>query len=54
MGQITAFGTNIIDVSVKIPGKSSMGTVTSMVQGITITSLKEEDFEAMTKVRFCH
>jgi len=52
MNQITAFGTNIIDISVKIPGKSTMGTVTSMAQGVTITSLKQEDFEAIAKFDF--
>lgn len=52
MSQITAFGTDIVDITVKIPGKSTMGTVTSMAQGITITSLKQEDFEAIAEFDF--
>ncbi len=51
-GQITAFGTDIIDIATKIPDKSMMGSATSMVQGITVTSLKKEDFEAIAKFDF--
>ena len=50
--QISAFGTDIISVATKIPDKSTMGSVTSMVQGIMVTSLKKEDFEAMAKFDF--
>lgn len=51
-GQISAFGTDIIDVATKVPGKGTLGTMRSMVKGITITSLKKEDFEAMENFDF--
>jgi len=51
-GQITAFGTDVIDVATKVPGKGAMGTLSSMVQGVTVTSLTREDFEAMEEFDF--
>lgn len=50
--QVSQFGSNIIDISSKVPGKGVMGTVTSGVQGIEVTSLKESDFEAMLNFDF--
>jgi len=50
--QVTSFGTNIITVATKVPGKGNIGSMTSMVQGITITSLKQDDFEAIEKFDF--
>jgi len=40
--EISAFGTNIINIATKIPDKSTMGSATSMVQGIIVTSLKKK------------
>ncbi|SRR6056297_17959 len=50
--EVNQFGSDIIDIAIKIPGKGNIGTVTSMAQGITITSLKSEDFEAMERFDF--
>ncbi len=50
--QVSAFGDDIIDVVVKVPGKSNFGTVTSMAQGVTITTLTSDDFEAMEEFDF--
>ncbi|MFW6282706.1 MAG: ABC transporter permease [Minisyncoccales bacterium] len=50
--QVNAFGNDIIDVAIKVPGKGNVGTLTSMAQGINITSLKREDFEAIEKFDF--
>lgn len=50
--QVTSFGTNIIDVATRVPGKGTMGTMTSMVQGITITTLKKSDFKAIERFEF--
>jgi len=41
--EMEAFGPNMLDIAIKIPGVGQMGTVTSMVQGIKITTLKLED-----------
>ncbi|HMB66136.1 MAG TPA: ABC transporter permease, partial [Patescibacteria group bacterium] len=46
------FGSNIIDITTKVPGKSSVGTAVSMAQGINVTTLKEGDFEAMEQFDF--
>ena len=41
--EIEAFGPNMLDIAVKIPGTGQMGTVASMVQGIKITTLNFTD-----------
>ena len=38
--EMEAFGPNMLNIAIKIPGVGQMGTVTSMVQGIKITTLK--------------
>ncbi len=50
--EVTSFGSDLITVATKVPGKGTIGTMTSMVQGITITSLKQEDFQAMEEFDF--
>ncbi|MEF8847212.1 MAG: ABC transporter permease, partial [Candidatus Paceibacterota bacterium] len=47
--QVTSFGTNLVTVATQVPGKGAMGSLTSMVKGTTITTLKQEDFEAIEK-----
>jgi len=47
MNQINQFGQGVMEVAVKVPGKEKMGTIASIVQGITITTLKTSDAEAM-------
>ncbi|MBI4837049.1 MAG: ABC transporter permease [Candidatus Portnoybacteria bacterium] len=41
--EVEAFGPNILDITVKIPGKSQTQSISSMVQGIKITTLKTKD-----------
>lgn len=41
--EIEAFGPNILDIAVKIPGVSQTQSIVSMVQGIKITTLKTKD-----------
>jgi len=41
--EIEAFGSDILDIAVKIPGVGQVGSLTSMVQGIKITTLKRSD-----------
>lgn len=45
--EIEAFGPNILDIAVKIPGADQMSTVVSMVQGVKITTLKVKDVKAL-------
>lgn len=41
--EMNAFGPNLLDVAVKIPGVNQTQSVASMVQGIKITTLKTKD-----------
>ncbi|MBU1102596.1 ABC transporter permease [Patescibacteria group bacterium] len=41
--QIEAFGPNILDIAVKIPGADQTQSIVSMVEGIKITTLKTKD-----------
>jgi len=41
--EIDSFGPNILDIAVKVPGASEVGSVISMVQGVKITTLKRKD-----------
>ncbi len=51
--EIEAFGPNMLDIAIKIPGTGQMGTITSMVQGIKITTLNLDDVKALKdKARF--
>ena len=51
--EIEAFGPNMLDIAVKIPGVSEVGSMTSMVQGIKITTLNLDDVKALQdKSRF--
>jgi len=51
--EVEAFGPNILDVAVKIPGKSQTQSISSMVQGIKITTLKTRDIKDLEdKQRF--
>jgi putative ABC transport system permease protein len=43
--QIEAFGPNILDIAVKIPGVNQTQSITSMVQGVKITTLKTTDIK---------
>ncbi|MAF20191.1 MAG: multidrug ABC transporter substrate-binding protein [Parcubacteria group bacterium] len=45
--EIDAFGPNILDIAIKIPGADQVGSVVSMVQGVKITTLKHKDVEAL-------
>lgn len=50
--QVEIFGSDFIQVEVKVPttGKNSSSNATNMAQGITITTLKLEDAEAVGKL----
>lgn len=50
-GQLDVFGTDIIEVEVKVPsvGKTSNENAMGMAQGITITTFKNKDLEVIKK-----
>lgn len=52
--QISSFGTNVIQIEVKAPntGRNSLASATTMAQGVTITTLKIEDAEAIAKLSY--
>ena len=41
--EIESFGPNILDIAIKIPGVSELGTMGAMGQGIQVTTLKMTD-----------
>jgi putative ABC transport system permease protein len=47
VGQIDAFGPNLMSVEIKIPGSDYENSIRSMAQGVVITTLKESDAEAI-------
>lgn len=52
VNQIAAFGSSTVYVEIKVPGSAKMdpSDAIQMVEGITITSLKEEDAQAASKL----
>lgn len=51
--EVEAFGPNILDIAIKIPGTSQMGTVGSMAKGIKVTTLRLSDTDDLAdKQRF--
>ena len=52
MGQVEVFGTDYIQVEVKVPGVSetSSENITGRATGLAITTLKEKDAEAVAKI----
>jgi putative ABC transport system permease protein len=52
VGQVTMFGTDYIEVEVKVPSTGHVSTenVSGMAQGITVTTLKEKDADELKKL----
>jgi len=51
--ELDAFGPNILDIAIKVPGVSEVGSAISIAQGIKITTLKVKDVDALRdKERF--
>ncbi|MFC1700786.1 ABC transporter permease [Patescibacteria group bacterium] len=51
--QIEAFGPNMLDIAIKVPGAGEIGSMVSMVRGIKVTTLKTSDIKDMRdKTRF--
>ncbi len=52
IGQVAAFGSDYIQVEVKVPGTgaTSLANATGRATGVSITTLKEEDAKAVAKI----
>lgn len=52
VGQVTMFGTDYVEVEVKVPSTEHVSSenVSGMAQGVTITTLKESDAEELKKI----
>jgi ABC-type antimicrobial peptide transport system permease subunit len=48
--ELEAYGTNVINIEVRIPGKGTTGSASGMASGITITTFKNSDIEAISKL----
>jgi len=46
-GEVEAFGSNVLDIAVKIPGAGQVGSLISMAEGIKVTTLKVRDVRAL-------
>lgn len=45
MNEVESYGKNVLDIAVKVPGASEVGSLTSMVQGVKVTTLKRQDIK---------
>ncbi|OIO20092.1 MAG: hypothetical protein COY69_01075 [Candidatus Magasanikbacteria bacterium CG_4_10_14_0_8_um_filter_32_14] len=49
LGALDIFSPNTLNIEVRVPGKGNSGSATSMATGVSITSLKNTDIEAIVK-----
>lgn len=45
VSEVESFGSNVLDIAVKVPGTGEMGTMTSMAKGVEVTTLKTRDIK---------
>ena len=50
LGQLESFGTDVIHVETKVPNSDAVSSDISRAQGVQITTLKNEDAEAISKL----
>lgn len=51
--EVEAFGQDVLDIAVRVPGADEIGSITAMARGIKITTLKTRDIEDLKdKERF--
>jgi len=48
--ELEVYGTNVINTEVRMPGKGTTGSASGMASGVTITTLKNSDIEAISKL----
>ncbi|OGH86442.1 MAG: hypothetical protein A2493_00020 [Candidatus Magasanikbacteria bacterium RIFOXYC12_FULL_33_11] len=49
LGELDVFSPNTLNIEVRVPGKGNTGSATSMATGVSITSLKNTDIDAIVK-----
>ncbi len=49
INQVSDFGANMMEVSIKVPGSDESASMRSMAEGVTITTLKYADVEAVRR-----
>jgi len=50
LGEIDMYGSDVVNVEVRVPGRGTTGSSTDMATGISITTLKNSDVEAISKL----
>lgn len=50
LGQIDMYGSDVINVEARVPGRGSSGSATDMVTGVSITTFKNSDVDAIAKL----
>jgi putative ABC transport system permease protein len=51
LGQIDMYGSDIINVEARVPGRGSSGSATDMATGVSITTFKNTDIDAIAKLK---
>jgi len=50
MGQMEVFGSDTIEIEMKVPNVSDTEVAASVIGGVEVTTLKVDDFEALEKL----
>jgi putative ABC transport system permease protein len=51
LGQIDMYGSDVVNTEVRIPGRGSSGSATDMATGISVTTFKNSDVDAISKLK---
>ncbi|MDD3292506.1 MAG: ABC transporter permease [Candidatus Pacebacteria bacterium] len=50
LGQIDMYGSDVVNVEARVPGRGSSGSATDMATGVSVTTFKNTDVEAIAKL----
>ncbi|MDD5696874.1 MAG: ABC transporter permease, partial [Candidatus Pacebacteria bacterium] len=50
LGEIDMYGSDVVNIEVRVPGRGTSGSSTDMATGISITTFKNSDMEALSKL----
>ncbi len=45
LSEVESYGKNMLDIAIKVPGAGELGSLTSMAQGVKVTTLKRQDIK---------
>ncbi|MDD3170284.1 MAG: ABC transporter permease [Candidatus Paceibacterota bacterium] len=51
LGEIDMYGSDVVNVEVRVPGRGTAGSGTDMATGISVTTFKNSDVEAISKMK---